>query len=169
MRRNLVRLVAPAVIAAVALAATACGGGGKGSTTVTKTTAAKATTAAAKPATTPDLSGLASAANCRQLADLGSQFSNAIGGAANSGDLKKEAQLLQEFAAKAPAEIRADFKVVADDFAKIAEAVGELKPGTVPDASALAKLQKLSTQIDSTELQQASTNITSWLQKNCSP
>lgn len=182
MRHGSAFLFGPAAMAALALAAAGCGGGGKTSstTTVTKapatTKAAATTTAAAAGATqaktttaaAADLSGLASSANCRQLADLGSKFSSAMSGAANSSDLKKQAQLLKEFADRTPSEIRPDFQVLADYFGKVADAVGKLKPGAVPDAAALAKLQQLSTSIDSNRLQQASEHITTWLQNNCS-
>jgi hypothetical protein len=38
--------------------------------------------------------------------------------------------------------------VVADYFSKIADVAGNLKAGQTPDAAAIAKLQKLSTEID---------------------
>ena len=39
-------------------------------------------------------------------------------------------------------------------------------PGT-PDAATLAKLQKLSTTLDSQEVRQASAHIEAWAKKNC--
>jgi hypothetical protein len=50
---------------------------------------------------------------------------------------------------------------------KIAAVAGNLKPGQVPDAATVAKLQKLSTEIDTKKLTQASQNITAWVSKNC--
>jgi hypothetical protein len=181
MRRMPARVLALTALAALVLAGAGCGGGSKKSSSTTTVTKASTTTTAGNTATTKktattakaattssDLSAIASVANCRQLADLGTKFSSAVSGAGNSGDMKKVAQLLQEFAAKTPSEIRPDFQVVADNYGKIAEAVGTMKPGATPDAATLAKLQKLATQIDSVKLQKASEHITAWLQKNCS-
>jgi hypothetical protein len=49
----------------------------------------------------------------------------------------------------------------------VADAVGDIKPGQTPSAEALAKLQKLSTQIDQAKLTAASAHISAWVQKNC--
>jgi outer membrane murein-binding lipoprotein Lpp len=191
MRRTSILVIGSAVLAALVLVAAGCGGGGKknaattetatttaATTQTTSTTAATtqaattqaATTAAATTqatTTTSNLSGIASAANCRELADLGTKFSSAFTGSASSQDLKKEAQLLQDFASKTPSDIRPDFQEVAAAFSKIVDAVGNIKPGTTPDATTLAKLQKLSTQIDEAKLTAASQRIATWVQKNC--
>ncbi len=174
MRRMSFRALALIAFAAFLIAAAGCGGGAKKSagTTGAAPATGPATTAAATTggaATAPALSEIASAANCRELADLSTKFSEAAGGATDSGDLKKVAQLLREFAAKTPSDIRPDFKVFADAYTKIAEAFGNVKPGTVPDAATMAKLQKLSTEIDSAKLAQASQKVSVWLQKNCTP
>lgn len=183
MRRMSILALGSTLLAALALVAAGCGGGGKKSaapttteavttapaTTEAATTQAATTQAATTQATTtaPNLSGIASAANCKQLADLSTKFSSAFTGSASSQDLKKEAQLLQEFAAKTPSDIRPDFQVVANAFSKIVDAVGNIKPGTTPDPATLAKLQKLSTEIDQAKLTAASQRIAAWVQKNC--
>ena len=162
MRRTPILALALAVLG---FAVAGCGGGSsKGSFPTTTETTLGPTTEAT---TTSEVTGIASAANCRELAELGQKFSAAFTGAANSHDLKEEASLLKEFAAKTPAGIRADFELLADYMRKIADAVGNLKPGDTPDAQALAKLQKLATEIDQTKLGQASQNIAAWVQKNC--
>lgn len=164
------------VVVALVLAAAGCGGGGSKSAATTATPATTAATTTSQTTTEAQTTtagtnafGFATAANCRQLADLGTKYSEALSGASSSGDLKKVAQLLKDFAAKTPGSIRPEFKILADDYAKIADAVGNLKPGTTPSADTLAKLQKLSTEIDTTRLAQASTRISAWLQKNCAP
>jgi hypothetical protein len=186
MRRRSIAVLG-LLLAALALAAAGCGGGKKNTaatataieTTAPATTEAATTEAATTEAatteaatteattTTSNLSGIASAANCRELAALSQKLQAAFSGAAGGRNLKKEAELLQEFAKKAPSEIRADFQIVADYVSKIAEVVGTLKPGTTPDPATLAKLQKLSTQIDQAKLTQASRHISAWVQKNC--
>ena len=160
-------------LAAVVILAAGCGGGGKKSATTSTqaTTTAKAAAAAtAKTSTTAAaaLSGLATTANCKQLADLSNEFSTALQGT-DSKDVKKTAALLKQFADKTPSEIRPDFETVAADYAKIADALQgvNVKAGSVPDPKALLKLQKLATSIDTTKLAKAATNIGTWAQKNC--
>ena len=165
-----------AALGALVVVLAGCGGGGhKASTTTTSsstTTAAAKTTATttAAPGTASALSGLATSANCRQLADLGNKFSEALKGT-DSNDVKKEAELLKEFASKTPSEIRPDFETVAADYSKIAEALQgvNLKQGSVPNPAALLKLEKLATSIDTQALAKASANIGAWAQKNCTP
>jgi hypothetical protein len=159
-------------LAAVVILAAGCGGGGnKSATTTTQaatTTKAAATTAATTTNAASALSGLATTANCKQLADLSNEFSTALQGT-DSKDVKKTAALLKQFADKTPSEIRPDFETVAADYAKIADALQgvNVKSGSVPDAKALLKLQKLATSIDTTKLAKAATNIGTWAQKNC--
>jgi hypothetical protein len=170
-------------LAAIGFALAGCGGSKSASTTTraagfstveatttepvtTQTATAQTTTAqtTTNPTTTPTV---ASAKNCKGLADLGQKFSSAFTGAANSQDLKKEALLLKEFADKTPADIRPDFQVLAQYLTKIADALGGLKLGSTPNAATLAKLQKLSTEIDQAKLTAASAHISAWAQKNC--
>ncbi len=54
-------------------------------------------------------------------------------------------------------------------YSKIADAIVNFKPGATPDPAALAKLQKVSAEIDTNRLTQASQNIAAWLQENCHP
>jgi len=169
-----------AALGALVVALAGCGGGGHSSTTTTTTTNAAAAAAAAakaaqKAATTANstasaLSGLATSANCRQLADLSSKLSTAMQGT-DSSDVKKQAALLKQFADKTPSDIRPDFETVAADYSKIADAVQglHLKQGSVPNPAALLKLEQLSKSIDMQKLASASANIGTWAQKNCTP
>jgi hypothetical protein len=187
MQRTSTLVLGATALAVLAFVAAGCGGGSKESaatTTTTEetvpatteavtteavtteaTTTAPATTEATT--TTSNLGGLASTKNCRELAELGQKFSAAFTGAANAQDLKTEARLLKEFADRTPSDIRADFEVLADYMTKVADAAGGLKPGQTPNAQTLAKLQKLSAEIDQAKLTAASTHISAWVQKNC--
>jgi hypothetical protein len=136
-------------------------------TTGATTTEATTTQATTTEATTSGLSGLASAANCKQLNELGQKFSSAFSGAANAKDLKKEAQLLKAFADKTPSDIRPDFETVADYLSKIAGAAGGIKPGKTPDAASIAKLEKLAASLDQAKLTRAVQSISAWVTKNC--
>src|SRR5439155_9901757 len=183
MRRKSMLVLGLAALSTLALAAAGCGGGG-GSKNSAATTLAATTTEATLgttteaavtteavtttvAATTPGLSGVASAANCKQLEDLGRKFSKAFSGATSSQSLKKEAELLKEFAEKTPADIRPDFRLYAHFVAKLADVYGNVKPGSTPDAATVAKLQKFSASIDQAKLTAAAQHIASWVQKNC--
>ena len=181
MRRTSTLALGLTLLAALAFLAAGCGGGSeKAAATTTEATVPATTEAATTEATTAapptttypttttsNLGGIASAKNCRELASLGQKFSSAFSGAANAQDLKKEAQLLKEFADRTPSDIRPDFEALADYMTKIADAAGGLKPGTTPDAATIAKLQKLATEVDQKKLTAASTHISAWVQKNC--
>lgn len=138
------------------------------SSTTASTTTTGTTTAAAT--TTTGLSGIATAANCSQLTGLAASLAKAVSGAGGT-DVQKTALLLQEFANRAPADIRADFQVVAAAYVKIADALKGVNLGTgkVPSAAVLAKLAKLGTELNSAALQKADANITAWAQTNCHP
>jgi hypothetical protein len=143
-----------------------CGGGGSKkssapSTTTTQTTA-PATTSTKTTSGTPNF---ATSGNCKDLASSAQKFSAALTGAA--GNLKKQAQLFQEFADKAPSDIRSDVKTIADAFSKLADAGVNFKTGQVPSSDQLAKLQAAVKQIDQAKVTQASQRISAWVQKNC--
>jgi hypothetical protein len=177
VRRALLLLIP---LAAIGFALAGCGGSKESASTTTRaagfstveattepvTTQATTPKTTSNPTTTPT-STVASAKNCKDLADLSQKFSSAFSGAANSQDLKKEAQLLKEFADKTPADIRPDFQVLAQYMTKIADALGGVKLSGTPNAATLAKLQKLSTEIDQAKLTAASAHISAWVQKNC--
>ncbi len=166
-------------LAAVVIVVAGCGGGSHNSAT-TNTAAAAAAAAKAKAAaaaaaakatsssTAAGLAGLATNANCRQLADLSAQYAQALQGA-SSTSVAKTSAVLKQFADKTPSAIRPAFQTVAADYAKVASALQgvNLKSGSVPNAAAMAKLAKLGSEINTTQLTQAETKIGAWAQKNC--
>jgi hypothetical protein len=180
MRSTRITALCLALLAALMMVAAGCGSSSKNSAATTEAatteaatteaaTTEEATTAAAttEATTTSALGGLVASGKCKDLANLSQKYSQALGGANGGQDLKKTAQALEEFANDAPSDIKGDFKVVADYMTKIADVVGNVKPGQTPDPATLAKLQKLSTSIDTQKLTQASQNITNWVTKNC--
>ena len=104
----------------------------------------------------------------RQLADLGAEYAKALQGT-NSNDIKKTSAILKQFADKTPSAIRPSFETVAADYGKIADALQgvNVKQGSIPSPTVIAKLAKLGTEIDSAGLAKAETNIGTWAQKNC--
>jgi len=175
MRSTRLTALCLALLAALMLVTAGCGSSSKNSaatteaaTTEAATTEAATTEAATTEATTTSaLGGLVASGKCKDLQNLGQKYSQALSGTGGSTDLKKTAQIVQEFADDAPSEIKADFQVVADYMSKVADVAGNLKPGQTPDPATLQKLQKLATSIDTQKLTQASQNITAWVSKNC--
>ena len=149
-----------------------CGGGGSKKSSASPTIQATQTTQTTQtvPATTATQTtsgtpNFATSGNCRDLATSAQKFSAALTGA--SGDIKKQADIFQKFADKAPSEIRADVKTIADAFSKIAASGVTLKTGQVPSSDQLAKLQAAVKQIDQAKVTAASQRISAWVQKNC--
>ena len=137
-------------------------------TTSTDTTSTDTTSTDTTGTGTSSLSALTSAGNCADLANMGAALSQAFSGT-GTNDVQKQAQLLKEFADRTPEDIRPDFETVADAYSKIADALKgvDLSPGKTPSPEVLAKLMKLSTELDQTKLTQAETNISAWASKNC--
>ena len=160
------------LLAALALAAAGCGGddssdaSGDTDTTVVEETTTEETTAEETTAedTTEEttLSG-----KCAEFAGLGAEISQAMAGG-NAG-LDEASALFDELASQVPDEIQADFEVIAANFADIAEVMKDidLAAGEQPSAEDLAKLQELTTSLNSTEVTQASANIQKWTEENC--
>jgi hypothetical protein len=114
----------------------------------------------------PDLSFITSE-NCREFVQFASALGQALSGTGDT-DVEEAAAAMQEFADQAPEEIRDDFQVLADAYAKIANALeGVDLTDTTPDADAIAKLAQLSQEIDQAELTEASQNISEWTSENC--
>ncbi len=172
MNRLAVKMLVAVGLGGFVLAAAGCGGGT--STTTTTSTTSTATTATTATTTTATgtagaLGTLLTSKNCRNLLGLSASFSKAISGAASGADLQKTEALMKQFADQTPADIRPDFEVLATVYAKYAEALKgvDLTSGKAPSADVIARLQKLSTEIDQAKLATASANIGAWVQKNC--
>ncbi len=181
MGRIAVRNAAGAtVLLAAALAAAGCGGSSKSSSpapvTVTPTTSAIVTTTAPTAThetttTTTGGTGAGAFKGCGNLTRFGQEFSKAISASAASGvsGLGSEAAAFKAFADKAPAEIRDQLKIIGDALAKYAEALKgvDLKPGKVPSADTLAKLQAASKEISQPQVAAAGQKISAYVQAHC--
>jgi hypothetical protein len=178
MRRTPLSILAVVALSGLVLAAAGCGGSkhkaaankAATSTKTSATTTAKTATTATTSTTSKSssFSGLANAANCSQLAGLASSFAQAVSGTGGT-DVTKTAALLKQFADKTPEDIRPDFEVVAAAYAKIADALKgvDLSSGKTPSPEVIAKLTKLSSELDQAALQKAYTHIGTWANKNC--
>ncbi len=156
--------LAGVLLGGVLLVTAGCGGGGGSAKNTTPSTNAATTTTTASSS---GLGGLASAANCRQLADLGSKLAAAFTG--GNQDIQRQATLLKQFADQTPPDIRPDFEILAGAFTKIAAALKGVNPGAGHTLSAaqLAKLATLSSQINQAKVRQAAAHISDWATRNC--
>jgi hypothetical protein len=172
------------VLAACAFGAAACGGGdeasdtGAATTTETTTTETEATTTDTDTTTgtdtttdtDTDASPSFASGECRELVDAAADLSQSLGGTGtDTANLQDSQQVFQEFVDRAPDEIRADLQVLADAFAKYADALEgvDLKAGEAPDAATLQKLQAAVASIDQAEVQAASERVDTWARENC--
>ncbi len=179
MRKMAIRkLTGAALLLAAVLAVAGCGGGSKSSTPAPPTVTVAATTTT-PPATTPTTttttngssSGATSLKDCGSLTNFGQAFSKAISASAGSGvsGLGAEAAAFKTFADKAPAEIRDQLVIIGDALGKYAEALKgvDLKPGTVPSADTLAKLQAASKSISAPDVAAAGQKISAYVTAHC--
>ena len=170
------RKVLVLLIAVLALVAAGCGGDSKSeatadteTTVVTETTASEDTTATTdSSATSTDETSIGSlSGECAEFAGISTKIAESLSG--QNANLESASKAFAEIADKVPDEIKADYQVIAENFAKIAEALKgvDLQSGETPGPEALAKLQELAASMDSAEVQQASQHIEAWVQKNC--
>ena len=158
------------LVAALALVAAGCGGDDSSDASGDTTESAVVETETSDDATTDDeedvdigdLSG-----ECAQFAGISSKLAQSLSG--QDADLEEAARVFDEIADEVPDEIKDDYRVIADNFAKIAEALKDvdLTSGTVPDPEALAKLEELGRTLDSAEVQQATETLEAWARENC--
>ena len=174
MRRQAIMVLAAALLGGMGLVVAGCGSKGGSNAPMSNAAPASATsTTTASTTTTPNPSSLGLACSRRRTAARSSasrrRFATALTGAGQ--DLAKTAELMKSFADQTPSEIRPDFQVLADAYAKVAAALKgvDLSSGKAPSADVIAKLSKLSSQIDTAKVSQASTNISTWATKNCKP
>jgi hypothetical protein len=178
------RRIAALLIAVLALVAAGCGGSSSNeassdtettvATETTETMATEDTTAATDTTATTDDSETSTdidlgnlSGECKQFAGISSKIAQSLSG--QDANIEDAAKAFDEIADQVPDEIKADYRVIAENFAKIAEALKgvDLTSGQTPDPAALAKLQELSTSMNSAEVQQASQHIETWVQEHC--
>ena len=175
--------LAALLVAVAVLLAAGCGGSSNDAagTTVATDTASVDTTSSTDTSsgdTTSSGDGTSAAGlseGCQKVADLGEEFSKALGSAGATGngqtDLATIAKTYEAFAEKVPEEIRPAFRTLAVAFAKYSIALEgvDLSSGKTPDAATIAKLAKASKELSNGSLATANTEITAWVSKNCNP
>jgi hypothetical protein len=177
MRRAIILLVAAVFVVAIA----GCGGDDEAAsdtdtTALTETTTDETATdeTATEETTTEetdtgDLGDFASG-ECLELAQAGQALGAALGATGTGDDLSAQSEAFQDFVDKAPEEIRADVQILADAFAKYADALGDIdiEPGETPSQEQALKLAQALGSLDQAEVTAASERVTAWTTENCS-
>jgi hypothetical protein len=179
------RRAAVATLATLALAVAGCGGSdsndaaGEDSATVAtavEESATQDTSTMEDTSTLGDASGTATVGlgtvskECLSLAAVGAKYTAAIQAATGgTGDVEEAAKYFDELVETAPDAIKADLETLSGVIAKYAEALQgvDLSSGAVPDAKTMLKLQKVQQTLSDPKYQQASKDIESWAQANC--
>ncbi len=179
------RKAAVLTLGVLALVAAGCGGSdgndaaGEGASTVTTTveeTTTQDTSTTQDTGTLGDTGDTATVGlgdlskECLSFAAVGAKYAAAMQAATGgTGDLDAASTYFDELVKAAPDAIKADLETLSAAIAKYAEALKgvDLSSGAVPDAATLLKLQKLSQTFSDPKYQQASKNIESWAQANC--
>ena len=169
------RRIAALLIAVLALVAAGCGGSSSDeASSDTETTVATETTTPEETTATTDDSGTSTdidlgnlSGECKQFAGISSKLAQSLSG--QDANMEDAAKAFADIADQVPDEIKDDYQVIAENFAKIAEALKgvDLTSGQTPSPEALAKLQELSKTMDSAEVQQASQHIEAWVSEHC--
>ena len=88
-----------------------------------------------------------------------------------AGDFDESLDQLEAFADAAPDEIRDDMQVIAEAYARVAEALEDagIDPdsGEPPSPERIAELQEIAEELDDEELQEASERVNTWFEEEC--
>jgi hypothetical protein len=156
------------LLAAFALLAAGCGGDDSDSSAPGDDTAAVETEAtdAADDMSTADDGTASLEGECANFAGLSAKLSSAFAG---TNGVDSAAEVFDEIADQVPEEIRDDYEVLADNFQELADALKgiDFAAGETPSPEALAKLQELSSKLNTPEVKQATENIEAWARENC--
>lgn len=117
--------------------------------------------------------------NCPELLnwamDSVSAASAAFSGGSSAGGVEFTADYFQEFADRAPAEIRSDMQLFADAFGEFWETLEDLgfdytDPQSMAsmDQATIAELESAAALLDTDEVQQAADNIAAFFERECS-
>jgi hypothetical protein len=178
-----------AILVVLALTLLGCGGSDSDSdtgtpTTVTATTtaptaSADTTTTSQRPATTSGSNGDASFANCPELLTWTNDFvaanQAAFAGGTDPTGFEYTAEYFQEFASRAPDEIRDDMQVITDAFSGFFDALAELDVDfTDPSSMAsltpaqIQQLEDAAEMMGTDAVDEAGDNINAFFERECS-
>lgn len=111
--------------------------------------------------------------DCQRYADAFSRIPE-TGGAGNIDELQEVADSFQRAADEVPNEMSDDFRVIADAFGQFADALSDVDldpndPQAVSEMTEedMAALQEAGRVMDDPAVQEAATNVTTFLEENC--
>jgi hypothetical protein len=162
-----VRVVTIVLVLALALVGASCGGDDEGAGD-TDTVALTDETATDETAT--DTVPSFASEECRELAEAAQALTAAFVSATTSGgNLEESSRLFMEFADEAPAEIRADLRILAGAYEEYVDVLRDLdlEPGETPDAEALQKMQQTIASLNEEGVTAASQRLSAWTTENC--
>lgn len=118
--------------------------------------------------TDTDVSGGLLSGDCLELVNASAALGLALSGTAGD-DLDDAGTFFDEFADRAPDEIRADYQVLADAYRAYLDAFADiqLEEGQVPSAEQLQALQQALASVDAEAVSAASQRISVWAQASC--
>lgn len=174
-----------AILVVLALALLGCGGSDSdtdppAATTTTSTDGGSGTTTTRQPTDTTDPpNGDVNLANCPELlkwsSEWGAANQAAISGGSDPTGFEFTADYFQSYADSAPGEIRDDMQLIATAFGDFSEALAELDidfsdPSSLAGMTAadVEKLEEVFGMIDDDAIDQASTNIAEFFDRECS-
>jgi hypothetical protein len=117
--------------------------------------------------------GIFGAGECAEVVAAMASAANALPAAmsGSAGDLEQSVEAMQAFAAEAPEEIREDFQMLAEAYARIGQILADSgydpASGEPPSADAIAALQEAGNELNSAELQAAGERINAYFEAEC--
>lgn len=117
--------------------------------------------------------GMFGAGECAEVVAAMAAASSGISAAmsGSGSDLEQSIEAMQAFAAEAPEEIREDFQMLAEAYARIGQALADSgydpASGQPPSAEAMAALQAAGDEMNSAEFQAASERISAYFDAEC--
>ncbi len=168
------RVGAVAVATIFGLGLSACGddGGDEATDDVEETT----TTAGDSGTDSVDLGDFDFTGECADFmtafGSAGAAVGSAFTGADGSDDLEQVAEYFDEIASKVPDDIQGDFEVFAQAYSDFAQALADsgidMSDPSSADPEDLAALQAVMEAFSAPEVEEASANISAWVEENCS-
>ena len=173
------RLVIVLAVLALSVVGAGCGGGddessASGDTTATETVTEDTTEETTTEETTEDTDTTASGGvltgDCLEAVAAFAALGQAVAAAGASGDdAEDSARVFQEFADKAPEEVRDDIQVLGEAYAAYIAVLSNigLQVGETPSADQIQELEQAAEALSQPEVTAASTNFESWASTNC--
>jgi hypothetical protein len=166
------------VVAAFALVGAGCGGGDDESSADTDTVVATDTAGTddttsddtTTEETETDVSGGLASGDCAEAVTAFVALGQAVAASGGSDEsVEESSRLFQEFADKAPDEIKDDIQVLADAYAEYIAVLGDigLQAGETPSADQIQQITQASAALSTPEVAAASENFNTWASTNC--